>query len=67
MTFRHKPIASVTELSLHYLDYWDLGGRLVALGGSSYYLIVGLGLLRGGLIATNFASGILIYPHPDRN
>jgi glucose dehydrogenase len=43
MTFRHKPIASVTELSLHYLDYWDLGARLVALGGGSYYLIVGLG------------------------
>lgn len=44
MTVRHKmSIASVTELSLHYLDYWDLGGWLVALGGSSYYLIVGLG------------------------
>jgi quinoprotein glucose dehydrogenase len=65
MTIRHQ--TSIIFLTgafvvLLGLSIGGLGGWLVALGGSFYYLIVGLTMmLCGGLIAADRASGIFIY------
>jgi quinoprotein glucose dehydrogenase len=65
MTIRHQiSIIFITGavVALLGLAIGGLGGWLVALGGSFYYLIVGLAMvLCGGLIAADCASGVFIY------
>jgi quinoprotein glucose dehydrogenase len=65
MTVCHQiSIISITGaiVALLGLSIGVLGGWLIALGGSSYYLIVGLAMmLCGGLISTDRASGVLMY------
>ena len=65
MTVRHQiSIIFITGaiVSLLGLSIGALGGWLIALGGSYYYLIAGLAMvLCGGLISTDRASGVFVY------